>query len=184
MKWFEPSDLGGDFSELILVVREGPEPTILVTLPGMVGGFLGARPGCAVTIQPMETVGDPVLNATTWPVFLRRMVSVPPLPDREAARVTIVASFPLTASGLGVGTLLTGESHTWHAGTDGHAGPVDPAANLAQPPRATLVETPPEGLLTVSLRVASDSVTVTFDGVGGRRTAQIPLERSEERQRK
>ncbi len=184
VKWFEPTDLGGDYSELILVVREGSEPTILVALPGMVGGFLGARPGCAVTIQPMETVGDPVLNATTWPVFLRGMLSVPPLPDREEARVTIVASFPLTASGLGVGALLTGESHTWHSGHDGYAGPVDLAATLARPPRATLVETPPKGALAVSLRVASESVTVTFDGVGGRRTAQVPLERSEERQRK
>jgi hypothetical protein len=184
VKWFEPSDLGGEFSDLILVVREGPTPSVLVALPGMVGGFLAARPGCAVTIRPMETVGDPALNATTWPVFLRGLLAVPPLPDRDAARVTIVASFPLTASGLGVGTLLTGENHTWHAGKDGYAGPVDPAAAHARPPRATLVETPPEGGLAVSLRVASDSVTVTFDGVGGRRTARIPLKRSEERQRK
>ena len=190
---FHSASLGVAVDRLVFVLR--PE-SLLVALPGMVGGFCGARPGCVAAFEPMDVAIDPSLKAPPWTVFLRAVVETPPAIGTELPLApSIYASVPINAEGLGLGTLAVGPPGVGFLAVERFAW----AANVSQVPSgSTLValsenpnpkggprsepddllsEAPPDGARTIGLRATPDAVEIRFRFRGAIKTAKVSFKR-------
>ncbi|MHC4954909.1 MAG: C45 family peptidase [Planctomycetota bacterium] len=121
---FERADLDGRPEDLVIFVHLDEVPTVLVGLPGMVGGFLGSygsvdadRRGAA--LRPLQSAPTPVLTGLPWPLLLRSLLVTPPVPGKPlAARPTLDASLPYVLGPGRIGTVdLSPRGAVWHAGS-------------------------------------------------------------------
>jgi len=104
-------------SELVVFVREtGPEPLVLVGLPGMAGGFLGVRGRAAAALRPAPGAATPALSGLVWTLLLRLLLEEPPR-DHLPADVTGAASVAMVMPDGAAGTLSLGPAGAaWYAG--------------------------------------------------------------------
>jgi len=179
-------------SQLVLVLREGERGSLLVALPGMVGGFCGARPGCVAALEPMRVAIDPSLKAPPWTVFLRSVLEAPPGVGRALdLEPSVYASVLINAEGLGMGTLVVGPPGAGWLASERSA----VAADVSQVPSGNVVSSltalmsrrrerlavgesllsgpAPPGAVSVALRASPQSATVTFRTEDSTKTAEV-----------
>lgn len=149
-----------------LLLYEGEPPLLVVTLPGMAGGFLGARGRMVAAATAVETEVTPVLNGLTLPLLVRRLLEAPPEAGASLpGRPMLYASVALCAGGAGGATLQLGPTGgTLYRAVSGVAeagagevtaeeGRVDLGAGAIRP-------APARGGLLARLRVAPDAYEV------------------------
>jgi len=69
----------GSARDLVVLVHEDREPPlVLVTRPGMVGGFLGFSGNVAAAMRPIRVETEPTLHGLVWTLLLRRLLEAPP----------------------------------------------------------------------------------------------------------
>ncbi len=72
IRTFLPRELAALRSELVLMIhRHEGAPMVLLTLPGMVGGLVGARGPMVATFVPELREGTTQLNGVPWSLLLR-----------------------------------------------------------------------------------------------------------------
>jgi len=120
LRLFDPADLDGRAQELVVFVHLDEVPTVLVGMPGMVGGFLGARgieARVGAALRPIQGAPTPVLTGLPWPLFLRRLLESPVVPgDPLPAPVTLEASIAFVPATGPLGTLdVSPRGAAWHS---------------------------------------------------------------------
>ncbi|MEE8105503.1 MAG: hypothetical protein V3T86_08230 [Planctomycetota bacterium] len=189
---YDEASLGVPTSQLVLVLREGGRGSLLVALPGMVGGFCGARPGCVAALEPMEVEIDPSLKAPPWTIFLRSVLEAPPSVGRALDLApSVYASVPINAKGLGIGTLVVGPPGAGFLASEQFA----VAADVSDVPSGSVVasltasmerrrerltagmslfsDPAPPGVLSIGLSASPKAVVVTFRAGEGTKTGKV-----------
>jgi hypothetical protein len=188
---FTPAEADG----LVVVVHEDSDPPlVLVTRPGMVGGFLGLRGEIATALRPMQVDAPRFLNGLPWPLFVRVILETPPAPGgRLPGKPNLAASLPLVLPAGRAGTLnVSVEGGSWYpaAGAglarateepvEGRDGGVASGRRTAagaaleeREARRLLASTAPDGAVAIRLKGGRTGFTVSFDGPGGRRSAAV-----------
>ena len=103
--------------DLVVIIHEDVDPPlVLVTLPGMAGGFLGARGDRVAALCPAHASMTPSLNGLVWSLMLRRLLEEE-VRDTLPARGTGPASVVMVRTDGAAGTLNFGPAGAaWYPG--------------------------------------------------------------------
>lgn len=170
----------GDFDEEpILLVYESDPPLALLTLPGMVGGFLGLRGKGGAVLRPLAVEQTPVLSGLPWPLLLRALLIAPPSPGLPLGpKPNVPSSVATVLPEGGPGTLqISLAAGTWYPAVDGvaqagdapvtgQAGLIDLGSGRVAPPPAI------DGALELRLAVEGRRLRLSSNG---RVVAEVPF---------